>query len=376
MINFVSNLPRDLRSGGFSGMNAAAFAAISKAETVHYAGPVNPPVLLAQKVKSKLMRLAGSRGDFFFYSQRRLDTIAQEVNARRQGGARLDFFHGFTSWVLTRPPCPYIAWSDCTFRDYIDHFHDRAKFREEDLGRIEQAEAEWLKGAQRVLFTSDWAAARAIRDYALNDARVASVGIFGEIGVPELDPYAGGRKFAFVATNFEAKGGRTVLAALRDVRATHPEASLIVVGDRPSDVPTQPGVEFAGFLRKEDPAQHRILQSILGRVRALVHPTKSDITPLIVVEAGYFGCPVISSRRFAIPELVDDGRTGLLLDDPSQVDAVTAAMNWMLEHEVEYRQMRQAAWAKAHQLHSRLRFEERLLSFVGELASGERTRPA
>jgi glycosyltransferase involved in cell wall biosynthesis len=357
-------------------MNAAAFAAISRAEIVHYAGPVNPPVLLAQKVRSKLMRLAGSRGDFFFFSQRRLEAIAQEVHARRQEGARLDFFHGFTPWVLTRPPRPYIAWSDCTFRDYIDHFHDRTQFREQDLRRIEQAEANWLKGARSVLFTSDWAAARAIGHYALDDARVASVGIFGEIGMPEQDPYAGGREFAFVSTNFEAKGGRTALAALREVRATHPEASLIVVGDHPSDVRAQPGVEFAGSLRKEDPAQHGILQSILGRVRALVHPTKSDITPLIVVEAGYFGCPVISSKRFAISELVDDSRTGLLLDDASRVTAVTGAMNWMLEHEAEYRQMRQAAWAKAHKLHSRQRFEERLLSFVCERASGETTRAA
>jgi glycosyltransferase involved in cell wall biosynthesis len=123
-------------------------------------------------------------------------------------------------------------------------------------------------------------------------------------------------------------------------------------------------VNFTGFLRKEVAAEYGRFQQILGRVRALVHATRSDVSPLLIIEAGYFGCPVISSRRFAIPELVDDRRTGWLLEDSSQIHAVESAMTWMLEHEDEYRQMRKAAWQKAHEHHSKRRFEERLLSYV------------
>ena len=130
-------------------------------------------------------------------------------------------------------------------------------------------------------------------------------------------------------------------------------------------------MSFAGFLRKEKPDEYSRFQKILGRARALVHVTSSDISPLLIVEAGYFGCPVISSRRFAIPELVDDGRTGLLLDEPSQVEVVADAMCWMLEHDVEYHQMRKAGRTKSREQHSRSRFEERLLVHVREAVSGE-----
>lgn len=370
MINFVSNLPRNLRSGGFSGLNAAAFAAIRKMEDVNYAGPIDPPVLLSQKVRSKLLRMAGSRGDFFYFSQQRLEAIADAVRARCRPEARFDFFHGFTPWVLTRPPRPYIAWSDCSFSDYIDVYHRREQFRHEDLERIEHAEAAWLKNACGVFFTSDWAAQRAVRRYVLDASRVGVVGIFGEIAVPARDAYAGAKEFAFISTNFEAKGGPVVLAALREVRKRHPDASLVVVGDQPRAITSEPGVQFTGFLRKEFPDENRRLQYILGRARALVHPTKSDIAPLLIVEAGYFGCPVISSKRFAIPELVDDRRTGLLLDDPSQVNAVVGAMSWMLEHEDEYQRMREAVWDKAHQQHAKQQFEERLIARVRDAASG------
>ena len=305
-------------------------------------GPINPPVILGQKALSKFRRVAGSQGSFFFFSERRLKKIADEVRSQSRADARLDFFHGFTPWILTKPQRPYMAWSDCTFRDYIDIFHRREQFSPDDLDRIEQAEAAWLKNARYVLFTSKWAADRAISHYALEACRVGSVGIFGEIEMPPHDDYAGGKEFAFISTNFRAKGGPTVLAAFREVRKVHPDASLVIVGDAPSNLAAESGVSFAGFLRKEVKDECQRLLQILGRVRALVHPTKSDISPLLLVEAGYLGCPVISSRKFGIPELVEDGRTGLLLDDPSQPANVASAMYWMLEHTGEYLQMREA----------------------------------
>lgn len=347
-------------------MNVAAYSAVSSLEPTCYVGPINPPVILAEKAASKFRRVAGLKGNFFFFSERRLKKIADEVHAQCRADARLDFFHGFTPWILTQPRRPYMAWSDCTFHDYVDIFHRRGQFSPHDLRRIEQAEAAWLNQARFVMFTSRWAADRAISHYALDALRVASVGIFGEIEMPLRDAYDAGTDFAFISTNFQAKGGPTVLAAFREVRKAHPAASLTIVGDAPSNLAAEPGVSFAGYLRKEIPAEHQRLAEILGRARALVHPTQSDIAPLLLVEAGYLGCPVISSRKFGIPELVEDRCTGLLLDDPSQPAMVADAMRWMLEHDGRYRKMREAAWSNARQLHSRQKFEECLLGFVRE----------
>jgi glycosyltransferase involved in cell wall biosynthesis len=86
---------------------------------------------------------------------------------------------------------------------------------------------------------------------------------------------------------------------------------------------------------------------------------------LLFVEAGYFGCPVISTRRFAIPEIVEDGSTGVLLDELPNPVALAGVMSRMLEHTDEYRQMREAARLKARRQHSKERFEERLCSCLG-----------
>jgi len=210
-----------------------------------------------------------------------------------------------------------------------------------------------------------------VRDYSLDASLVAPVGISGEIEMPARDAYVGGKEFVFVSTNFEAKGGRVVLAAFREVRKRHPHARLTVIGDRPPKAAMEAGVSFTGYLRKEIPHESQRFQQILGSACALVNASRSDTCPLLLVEAGYVGCPVISTRKFAIPEVVDHGRTGLLLDDSSQPNALADAMVWMLEHEDEYRRMREAAWAKSRAQHSKRSLEERLRSHMCESVATE-----
>jgi glycosyltransferase involved in cell wall biosynthesis len=374
LINFVSNLPRDLRTGGFSAMNVGAFEAIRKSIPVVYIGPVNPPVIPQEKITSKMWRLFGLPGNYFFFSPNRLAAIAEQVQKHCHASAKLDFFHGFTPWIMTRPSRPYMAWSDCTFYDYIRIFHRRDDFVKADVARIEQQEAEWLKGAARVLFSSNWAAECAMTRYGLKTVNVASVGIFGELEEPDNDVYSGSQEFAFISTNFRAKGGEVILAAFREVRKQWPTATLNIIGERPTCSGTEPGVSYFGFLRKEVPEEYRKFKEIMARARAVVNATKSDAASLLIVEAGYFGCPIISSHLFAASELVDNGRSGILLDDPTDAGAIANAMMWMLSHDARYLEMRRAAWVKAHG-YSRRRFQERLIAEIyqvlGEAAASE-----
>ncbi|MGH6957220.1 MAG: glycosyltransferase [Caulobacteraceae bacterium] len=346
-------------------MNVGALAALRRRRQVFYAGPIDPPASWARKASSKAMRLAGGRGKFHFFSASRLRAVAAAVAERDAPGAKLDFFHGFTPWTATRPTRPYVAWSDCTFREYVRIFHDVTKFQADDIARIERAEARWLKGARRVLFTSDWAAGEAIRGYGLDSSRTRSVGIFGEIEAPEADSYAGAARFVFMSTNFAAKGGPVATEAVRHLRRTHPNAELIVVGSLPRSPIAQDGIEYVGFLSKEVAEDVRRLRTMVASSAAIVLPTSSDICPLSLVEAAAFGCPAIASRAFAIPEIIGNGG-GILLDNPTDPKEVAAAMGWMLDNPGAHADMRREAWRAARERHSRAAFEARLLAEVDE----------
>jgi glycosyltransferase involved in cell wall biosynthesis len=78
--------------------------------------------------------------------------------------------------------------------------------------------------------------------------------------------------------------------------------------------------EFLGYRQGEE------LAEIVRSARAVVMPSRChDNCPLAVIEAMAWGKPVVGSRVGGIPELVRDGREGLLVphDDP---DALRAAL--------------------------------------------------
>jgi glycosyltransferase involved in cell wall biosynthesis len=375
VIRFISNLPATLITGGFSAMNAAAYATLADRFEVTYAGPINPPSRLLEMGLSKTSKALGLKRDFYAFSRERLASIAAAVEASVVPGARLDFFHGFTPWISTRPRRPYVAWSDCAYCDYIEIFHARSAFRDADIDRIERAEAAWLRSADRVLFTSEWAAERTRRRYDLDSRKVASVGLFGEVEPSDHALPAAGAQFAFISTDFVAKGGPVVLEAFEIVRGRHASARLAIIGAAPPDTPNRPGVEYLGFLRKEVAEDSRRFREMLGQSAALVHPTRGDIAPLLLIEAASLGCPAIASRAFAIPEIIEDGRTGLLLDNPADAAEVARAMNWVIEHPHESAAMREAAWRRARTSFGKPDFAARLVAEVEPLLAESEPAP-
>jgi glycosyltransferase involved in cell wall biosynthesis len=65
-------------------------------------------------------------------------------------------------------------------------------------------------------------------------------------------------------------------------------------------------------------------QEFLGNARALLFPINwPEPFGLVMIEAMACGTPVIALRRGSVPEVLDDGRTGFIVDDLE--DAVAAA---------------------------------------------------
>ena len=115
------------------------------------------------------------------------------------------------------------------------------------------------------------------------------------------------------------KGGDAVLAAFARLHAARPDARLLYVSDEPPAA-APPGVE----------ARPLVPPDVVGRVYAaadvFVNPTRAEGFGFTNVEAQGHGMPVMSTRVGAIPEVVEDGRTGILVD-PDDPDELLAAMH-------------------------------------------------
>jgi glycosyltransferase involved in cell wall biosynthesis len=89
-------------------------------------------------------------------------------------------------------------------------------------------------------------------------------------------------------------------------------------------------LEFTG------PLQQAAIRDLLDRADVFVLPCvvapdgDVDGIPVVLMEAMASGCPVISSRVSGIPELVEDGVTGLVTD-PGDHEAIAAAIRRLAE---------------------------------------------
>jgi glycosyltransferase involved in cell wall biosynthesis len=96
-------------------------------------------------------------------------------------------------------------------------------------------------------------------------------------------------------------------------------ARLVVVGDGPErgrlETLAAPGVEFRGAVTSEE------VPALVRDARALLVPsTCYEGSPRVIVEAFAAGVPVIASRIGGLPEHVEDGVSGLLVE-PGNADA-------------------------------------------------------
>lgn len=128
------------------------------------------------------------------------------------------------------------------------------------------------------------------------------------------------------------KGLPDLLAAMATMVEEHPGAKLVVVGDgeaRPefermaATLGLGEQVTFLG--RLEGPALARVYRS----ARILALPSHNDNFPLVVLEAMASRLAVVATRVGSVPDLVHDGKRGLLVQ-PGDVGGLAAALGRLI----------------------------------------------
>ena len=210
------------------------------------------------------------------------------------------------------------------YRDARGWAEPRVRF----AGRLDR----WLARAQGVQHTSyslhqadvavtftEFLAAELVERGAVARDRVAVAPCF----VDERPGGTGGRpprRIGFVAGDFDAKGGATVIAAFDLVRRERPDAELVVIGSPPRLTPdeqTLRGISWRGHVPRA-----QLLADHMPAFDVFAYPTECDGLPLTVLEVMALGVPVITSDYGAMPEIVDHGRAGRVVP---QRDAVALA---------------------------------------------------
>ncbi|MGV8815431.1 MAG: glycosyltransferase family 4 protein [Gelidibacter sp.] len=339
---YITNTSLKESSGGGSGVNFATYNHLKDSfDTDYYL--INPRQDFKSKVTSVILKKLHLKRNYHHFSDFRLNNVAKQFQDIR-GDFDAYFFHGFTQWIDTNPIKPYFCFNDACFATYVEIYNDKKEFQSNDLNRIYKKEAKWLKNAEKVFFRSEWALNETKKAYNLEGENFLNVGVGGFIDIPERDIYKSDYKFLFISREFKPKGGEVVLKAFRVVKEKYTNIEINVVGDAPPEgFINDYGVRYIGFVDKKNEVEKRKLLEIFNSSFALLHPTKKDINPLVLIELAYYGCPAISSNSFAIPEYIIDGQTGFLLQDETDEQELAEKMEYLIVNRDAYLNMRKMA---------------------------------
>lgn len=136
----------------------------------------------------------------------------------------------------------------------------------------------------------------------------------------------------------EIKRQDLLIRAFAEVRRRVPDAHLLLVGDGPliddlralaASLELSESVHFAGYRPHSAP--------YLQMMDIFALTSRSEGTPQAMLEALVTGLPVIASRVGGIPEVIEDGRTGLLFKPDDEAALATGLVRLIADKDLARR---------------------------------------
>jgi glycosyltransferase involved in cell wall biosynthesis len=242
----------------------------------------------------------------FLPGRRAMKSALADFNPDVAVGFGIENGSGFVAAALPWPSVFFIQG----IMEKLNPFQDLARPRKALFERLERRT---LRLASGVVAETDFA-----RSWALSRGARGEVAVIPHAVNPDflaVHPDRWSPRLLCVGTLHAIKGTDTVIRAF--ARTTHPLARLILVGSGPlqadygylaSELGVANRVEFAGHLGVKD------LLFEMSRARLLVLGSRMDTSPNVVTEAHAAGLPVVATRAGGIPDMVETGQDGLLVD--------------------------------------------------------------
>ena len=169
------------------------------------------------------------------------------------------------------------------------------------------------------------------------------------------------------------KDHATLLRAFARVRAEVPDARLAILGSGPLEAETRTLATELGLDDAVALPGRTDIRDWLERADVFVHTSRWEGFGIVLLEAMLAGLPIVATRVSAVPEVVADGETGMLVE-AGDVDGLAAALQALLTDRERARALGEAGRRRAREEFSVARMAERTQAVYDDVLSGSDRR--
>lgn len=215
---------------------------------------------------------------------------------------------------------PIVLWTDSTLNSLRNFYPHMNNLCEENIKTIYTMEGAALNRCQMLIYTSDWAAQKAIDTYGISPSKIKVLPwganlecnrnmevIRDLVRAKPSSPC----KLLFIAVDWVRKGGNFALKVAQKLNNIGFKTELIIVGCQPiinQNLPTY--VKVIDFIDKSTNEGLEKINKLFAEAHFLVLPSIADCTPIVFAEANSFGVPCLSTKVGGIETIIKDEING------------------------------------------------------------------
>ena len=268
---------------------------------------------------------------------------------------------------------PIVIWADATFASMLDFYPE---FME--LGRVQvrnghRVERDALERCSLAVYSSEWAARSAVRDYGIDKAKVKVIPFGANLesgedrdAIKALVAAREGCRLLFLGVDWIRKGGPLAVQITESLRARGIDAHLDVVGCNPDLDPKPEYVTIHGYVRPGPGGTPDVIERLFRQARFLVVPTRAECFGIVFCEASSFGVPSVTTATGGVPSAVRDDVNGYALSPDAVADHYADRIQPLIDDHTAYRALALSAY---DEFRSRLNWRSACRALRGSVES-------
>ncbi len=200
--------------------------------------------------------------------------------------------------------------------------------------------------------------------------------------LPDLGRLVGEKRFLilYAGSLIPVKGVHNLIQAVTELSKIYPQIYLVLAGKKP--LPNDSNFDYYRQLVNLSEGKEKnvffwgwVDHANLVRCYkyfnlSVLLSKEQEGNSLFLMESIVQGTPVLASRLGGIPEVVDEGYTGLLIDDPDDINDIKLKISKMIEDKVFYLQLRKNCLKIGRERFSYHRAAKELDQFISQVVAG------
>lgn len=223
--------------------------------------------------------------------------------------------------------------------DLIVHFHGYDAFKYDTLSEFSEKYLNLFKFAKIVISVST-AMSQQLRQLGCPSEKITYLPCLPDDNFGNGHYKNEGKSLLAVGRFVEKKAPWLTILAFNKVLVSHPDASLIMVGDGPllpicislCESLNIKNVTFMGSKSHDDVVRLMLSTTIFVQHSIVASDGDREGTPVSVSEAMLAGIPVISTNHQGIGDIIENDETGILVEE-KDIDGMAAAIDNLLNDE-------------------------------------------